>query len=101
VVSQELRATAAMIQARWPSRWEGDLAARLEELTLRTEETAMTEETGTFMCGAAGCTEPVVTGGQAQKQAHLRENHPDMYGCLFIPVDAAKTGHTPPRTSDS
>ncbi len=31
-----LRATAAMIQAAWPGRWEGDLAARLEELAART-----------------------------------------------------------------
>src|SRR4051812_30021398 len=33
-----LRATAAMIQTRWPGRWEGDLARRLEQLTTRIEK---------------------------------------------------------------
>lgn len=32
-----LRATAAMIHAQWPGRWEGDLALRLEELAAQTE----------------------------------------------------------------
>lgn len=32
-----LRATAAMIQARWPGRYEGDLALRLEELARSIE----------------------------------------------------------------
>lgn len=30
-----LRSTAAMIQARWPGRYEGDLAIRLEALADR------------------------------------------------------------------
>jgi hypothetical protein len=40
---EALRATAAMIQAAWPDRWEGDLAGRLEELARRTAHDTLKE----------------------------------------------------------
>lgn len=42
-----LRSTAAMIQSRWPGRYEGDLAARLEQLADRV---AVESRKKTEMC---------------------------------------------------
>ena len=38
-----------------------------------------------YWCGAHGCG--LTVHGEAGKQRHLREHHPDVYGMLFIPFE--------------
>lgn len=43
-------------------------------------------EIRTWYCGAARCQD-VIRGGDAEKQAHLTEKHPDLFGLIFVPVE--------------
>lgn len=55
-----------MIQTRWPGRWEGDLARRLEQLTTRIEEGTQMNSLDTLREQVTAIHQPVAGEGGTQ-----------------------------------